>query len=117
MIFLDMGGSCPAPPTLVMEKSRPTDKCTPPCETVCHFSTFFFISKHDFAFYKQQIKMNILANIFPLVIVINPHSFIVSLSVLNKDFLKISSTRSSRLQLPLYHRYYIGKLFVYDTLS
>ena len=57
-----------------------------------NFLTFIFISKHDFAFYKQEIKTIILANIFSLVIVINPHSFIVSLSVLNKDFLKISST-------------------------
>ena len=57
-----------------------------------NFLTVIFISKHDLAFYKQEIKMIILANIFSLVIVINPHSFIVSLSVLNKDFLKISST-------------------------
>ena len=33
-----------------MEKSRPTDKCTPPCETVFHFFDFFFHLKARFRF-------------------------------------------------------------------
>lgn len=80
-----------------MEKTE--KRAAPSCETAPFFFDFYFISKHDSTFYKLQIKMNIVANIFPLVIVINPPSLKIYKSVLYLDFFKLSSRRSSSLQL------------------
>jgi hypothetical protein len=42
-----------------------------------NFSLYFDLNTH-IAFYKQHLEMNIIANIFTLLIAMNPHSFNLS---------------------------------------
>ena len=80
-------------------KTRRKEKRAAPFETAQLFFEFYFLSKLDITFYKLQIKMIIVANIFPLVIFINPPSFKIYKNVLYLDFFKLSSRQSSSLQL------------------
>ena len=42
------------------------------------FGYFYFDLNTHIAFYKQHLEMNIIANIFTLLIAMNPHSFNLS---------------------------------------